>query len=153
MTNLLCVTIILLQMGGDVCLKIFKNLLHMHFMYPDDLRLASVPAVFSLIEAISRVGGWLNIVYLADSSVIWCIHSTHCKLHALFSLYALGFNLSHGSAAPPLGERPSEQSCHSFIARLNQIDLFLSGDIIEAVKNCTLLNARCLMHWDNHYAW
>ena len=42
-----------------------------HALYaPGDLRLASVPAVFSLIEAISRVGGWLNIVYPADSSVI-----------------------------------------------------------------------------------
>ncbi len=33
--------------------------------------------------------GWLNIAYPADSSTIWCIHSIHCELHALFSLYAL----------------------------------------------------------------
>ncbi len=34
-------------MDGGVCLKIDKNLLHVHFMHaPDALRLASVPAVF-----------------------------------------------------------------------------------------------------------
>ncbi len=38
---------------------------------------------------ISLVRSWLNIAYPADSSTIWCIHSIHCELHALFSLYAL----------------------------------------------------------------
>ncbi len=57
-------------------------------------RLASF-LLYSLVDC------WLNP---ADSSIIRRIHSIHCKLHALFSLYALDklirvYNLLHSKEA------------------------------------------------------
>ena len=53
-------SIIILQMGRGLCLKIVKNALHVHFIL----------AFFYSFPSGRLAKSWLNIAYPADSSII-----------------------------------------------------------------------------------
>ncbi len=72
-------------MGGGLCLKIVKNLLHVHLA----LSLASVLGRFFSNWSYFPGGRLAKYSISCWLISIWRIHSIHCELHALFSSYAL----------------------------------------------------------------